>query len=195
MRRRAEQVDQTRQRIVVAAVALHGSIGLAATSISAIADKAGVTRLTVYRHFPDETALFDACSAHWQSQQQLPDPGAWSLIGDPIERLQAGLADLYRYYRAGAGMLTHVYRDFTAMPQAHQQAWRHRDTHHRDVLAAPFGGTGDKQRRIGTVIGHAASFWTWRSLCAGRGLSDQEAVQVMTAAVLAVTAVPHTAPT
>jgi hypothetical protein len=80
------------------------------------------------------------------------------------------------------------------MPQAHQQAWRNRDTHYRDVLAAPFGGTGDQQARIGTVIGHAASFWTWRSLCAGQGLSDQEAVQVTTAAVLAVAAVSHTGP-
>jgi AcrR family transcriptional regulator len=195
MRRRAEQVDQTRQRIVEASVALHGSIGLAATTISAIADKAGVTRLTVYRHFPDETALLHACSAHWLSLQQMPDPGAWAQIGDPTERLQAGLADLYRYYRAGAGMLTHIYRDFASMPEAHQQAWRNRDTHYRDVLAAPFGGTGDQQRRIWTVIGHAASFWTWRSLCAGQGLSDQEAVQVMTAAVLAVTAVCHTGPT
>ena len=187
MRRRAEQVDQTRQRIVEASVALHGSIGLAATTIAAIADKAGVTRLTVYRHFPDQTALFNACSAHWLSQQQLPDPGAWARIGDPIERLRAGLADLYRYYRAGASMLTHVYRDFTAMPQGHQEAWRHQDTHYRDVLAAPFGGTGDQQRRIGTVIGHATSFWTWRSLGGDQGLSDHEAVLVMTAAVLAIT--------
>jgi hypothetical protein len=84
-------------------------------------------------------------------------------------------------------MLTHVYRDFTAMPQGHQEAWRHQDTHYRDVLAAPFGGTGDQQRRIGTVIGHATSFWTWRSLGGDQGLSDHEAVQVMTAAVLAIT--------
>jgi AcrR family transcriptional regulator len=150
---------------VEASVALHGSIGLAATAIAAIADKAGVTRLTVYRHFPDETALFNACSAHWLSQQ-LPDPGAWSRIGDPIERLQAGLADVYRYYRASAGdahpRLPGLHHD----AQAHQQAWRHRDTRHRDVLAAPFGGTGDQQRQICTVIGHATSFWTWRSLCA-----------------------------
>ena len=194
MRRRAEQMDQTRQRIVEAAVALHGSIGLAATTMAAIADKAGVTRLTVYKHFPDQTALIDACSAHWLSQQQPPDPGAWSRIGDPVERLRAGLADLYRYYRAGAGMLTHVYRDFTTMPEAHQQAWRDRDAHHRDVLAAAFGGTGDQQRRTGTVIGHATSFWTWRSLCAGQGLSDHEAVQVMTAAVLAVTSLPNADP-
>src|SRR5215471_19726118 len=71
MRRRAEQVDQTRQRIVAATVQLHGTLGPAATTIAAIAEAAGVTRLTVYRHFPDDAALFGACSAHWISRQQL----------------------------------------------------------------------------------------------------------------------------
>ena len=194
MRRRAEQVDQTRQRIVEATVALHGSVGPAATTIAAIAEKAGVTRLTVYRHFPDEAALIGACSAHWISQQQLPDPGAWSGIGDPLERLRAGLTDLYRFYRAGADMLANVYRDFATLPEAYQQLLRDRDSHYRDVLAAPFGHDGDQQRRIRAVTGHATSFWTWRSLCAGQGLSDQEAVQVMTAAVIAVIPAPDTGP-
>ena len=54
MRKRAEQVDQTHQRIVEAAVHLHGTVGPAATTIAGIAEQAGVTRLTVYRHFPDE---------------------------------------------------------------------------------------------------------------------------------------------
>jgi AcrR family transcriptional regulator len=93
MRRRAERADQARQRIVEATVAMHGSVGPAATTIAAIAEKAGVTRLTVYRHFPDDDALFGACSTHWIAQQQLPDPGAWSQIGDPAARLRAGLAD------------------------------------------------------------------------------------------------------
>ncbi len=190
MRRRAEQVDETHQRIVEATVDLHGSVGLAATTIAAIAEKAGVTRLTVYRHFPDESALFDACSAHWMSQQQLPDPGAWAQIGDPVGRLRAGLADLYRFYRAGADMLTNVYRDFAALPEAYQQLLTDRDRMFRDVLAAPFEGAGDQDRRIRAVIGHATSFWTWRSLCSDQGLSDSEAVEVMTAAVLAVTQEP-----
>src|SRR5262245_53973304 len=62
MQRRAEQVDQTRQRIIDATVQLHGTIGPAATTIAGIAEAAGVTRLTVYRHFPDEATLFEACS-------------------------------------------------------------------------------------------------------------------------------------
>ncbi len=190
MRRRAEQMDQTRQRIVEATVQLHGSIGPAATTIAAIADLAKVTRLTVYRHFPDETVLFSACSAHWLSQQQPPDPGAWAQIDDPAALLRAGLADLYRFYRAGAGMLALVYRDFAALPEAHQRSLQDRDNHYCEILAAPFPGGRGQRRRIRAIIGHAASFWTWHSLCIGQGLCDQEAVEIMTGAVLAIT--PHT---
>ena len=182
MRLRAEQVARTRQRIVDATVALHGSVGPAATTIAAIADLAQVTRLTVYRHFPDEEALFNACSAHWLSRQRLPAPDAWARIRDPAARLRAGLADLYRFYRQGADMLALIYRDFAALPEPHQQRLRERDSHVREVLAAPFGD----ERLTLAAIGHAASFWTWHSLCVGQGLSDQEAVDVMTAAVLAV---------
>jgi len=185
MRRRAEQIGQTRQRIVDAAVALHGSVGPAATTIAAIADLAQVTRLTVYRHFPDETALFNACSAHWIAQQQLPDPGAWEKIGDPAARLRAGLADLYRFYRAGAAMLSHIYRDLAELPEPHQQRLLDQAEQHRNILAAPFGGNGGKRRLIRAVIGHAASFWTWRSLCLDEGLTDRQAVDVMTSAVVA----------
>jgi AcrR family transcriptional regulator len=194
MRRRAEQVDQTRQRIVEATVELHGSVGPASTTIAAIADRAGVTRLTVYRHFPDEDALFGACSAHWIARQQLPDAGAWSGIGDPVARLRAGLADLYRFFRAGAGMLTHIYRDFAALPEEHQQGLRNRDTLFGDVLAAPFGRAGDEDRRLRAVVGHAISFWTWRSLCLDHGLTDAEAADAMTGMVLAITLAPQAEP-
>jgi AcrR family transcriptional regulator len=153
-----------------------------------------VNRVTVYRHFPDETALFNACSAHWMSQQRPPEPGAWEQIGDPVQRLRAGLADLYRYYRAGAGMLTHIYHDFAALPEAHQRLLRDLDNRHGQILAAPFPSEAGQRRSLRAIIGHAVSFWTWHSLCLGQGLTDQEAVQVMTGAVLAVTAPPVTGP-
>jgi AcrR family transcriptional regulator len=194
MRRRAEQVDQTRQRIVEATVELHGSVGPAATTIAAIADRARVTRLTVYRHFPDEVALFDACSAHWIARQQLPDPSAWSQIGDPAARLRAGLADLYRFYRAGADMLTHIYRDFAALPAGQQQTLRDQDALLADVLTAPFARVGDEHRRLRAVTGHAISFWTWRSLCLDQGLSDAEAADAVTSMILAVAPRPQAEP-
>src|SRR5579863_7877318 len=121
MQRRAEHVDGTRQKIVDAAVALHGSIGPAATTVASVAERAGVTRATVYRHFPDDEAMFSACSSHWLSQQQPPDPAAWARIGSAEERLRFALADLYRFYRAGASMLTLIYRDIAAVPAVHRR--------------------------------------------------------------------------
>jgi AcrR family transcriptional regulator len=194
MRKRAQQVDQTHQRIVEAAVHLHGTIGPAATTIAGIAEQAGVTRLTVYRHFPDEEALYLACSSHWLAQQVLPDPDAWAQITDPTDRLRAGLADLYRYYRQGAAMLTRTYRDKQAMPEQVQQLLDRTERHHRDVLLEPFAGTRAQRRRLRAVLGHAVSFWTWRSLCLQGGLSDREAVEAMATLALATTTGPAPAP-
>lgn len=159
----------------------------------AIAGLAGVTRLTVYRHFPDEAALFGACSAHWLSRQQLPDPDAWSRIDDPAGRLRAGLADLYRFYRVDAGTLANVYRDFATLPEAQQQFLRDQDSRFRRVLAQPFPATPGQRRRLRALIGHATSFWTWHSLCIREGLSDHEAVQAMTGMVLAAMPAPQAA--
>lgn len=186
MRKRADQVDETHQRIIEAAAGLHATIGPAATTIAGIAKEAGVTRLTVYRHFADEAEIFAACSAHWLAQQVLPDPGAWVRLADPVERLEAGLTDLYRFYRAGVDMLTCILRDIDAIPEGRRELIRERDTHFRDVLLEPFVVRKARRRQLSAVLGHAASFWTWRSLCVGQGLSDQEAIDAMTAMAVAV---------
>ena len=103
--KRAEDEQRTRARIVDAAEALHGTVGPAHATISAIAERADVTRATVYRHFPDDESLFLACSGQWLSRQRLPDPGAWEPTTIPGPAA-AGLADIYRYYRDGEPMLT-----------------------------------------------------------------------------------------
>jgi AcrR family transcriptional regulator len=184
MSRRAEQVDETRQRIVEAAVEVHSTLGPAAGTISAIAERAGVTRLTVYRHFPDETALFAACSAHWLAGQIPPDPDAWAAIPDPAERLRTGLTDLYRFYCDGEQMLTNIYRDRAALPEAYRTGLEERDTQLADLLAAPFRGTPTRRRLLRALIGHAAAFWTWRSLCVDQGLAQTQAVPAMVALIL-----------
>jgi AcrR family transcriptional regulator len=182
MSRRAEHVDETRQRIVDAAVSLHGSIGPAATTISAVAETAGVTRLTVYRHFPDDAALFEACSADWLARQRVPDPTQWAAIADPPARLRAGLADIYRFYRAGADMLFRIHRDIDHIPAARRDFLHDRDRRLADLLAATLTGTPAERRRRRAAIGHSVSFWTWWSLCHELGLSDRDAIEVMVAA-------------
>src|SRR5918995_4501325 len=91
---RAEQEEATRQRVIEAAMALHGTVGPARTTVSAIAERAGVRRATVYRHFPDERALFMGCSGAWRERNPLPDPGSWAAIADPAARLEAALEAL-----------------------------------------------------------------------------------------------------
>lgn len=174
MTKRAEQVDQTRLRIVEATVELHGTLGPAATTIAAIAERAGVTRLTVYRHFADDEALFAACSAHWTAQQKQPDPGAWARIDDADERLRVGLTDLYRFYRDGEPMLSHVHRDWATLPATIRRGLEAQERGYQDVLLAPLGEVGETPR-LRALVGHAVSFWTWRSLCFERGLSNDEA--------------------
>jgi AcrR family transcriptional regulator len=181
MTKRADNVTETRQRIVEATVRLHSTIGLADASIAAIAAEAGVTRLTVYRHFPDLLPLFEACNAHWLSERQTPDPQAWAAIEDPAQRLRAGLADLYRFYRDSAEMLTWVHRDWLTIPEELRKQLEARDNTWRDVLVAPFAADGPALHRLRAVIAHAAAFPTWQSLCQQHGLSNDDAVEVMTA--------------
>lgn len=189
MRKRAEQVDATRQRIVEATVRLHEERGPVGTTVSAIAELADVTRLTVYRHFPDDEALFAACSAHWHARQRLPDVEAWEQIADPEERLETGLRDLYRFFRDGERMLTQIYRDRPTLPQTVQAAITADEHAYRDTLVRPFGVSGPAGRLLRALAGHAVSFWTWRSLCVEQGLSDRQAVDAVVALVLS--AVPH----
>src|SRR5579884_917843 len=109
--RRAELEEQTRRRITESTVALHQEVGPARTSISAIAERAGVRRSTVYRHFPDEAALFAACSAHWRAAHPEPDISSWARVANPGERLHAALRELYAYYRDTEQMRQNVLRD------------------------------------------------------------------------------------
>lgn len=184
MRKRAEDVAETRRRIVDAAVRLHGTVGPGRTTIAGIAAEAEVTRLTVYRHFPDDEALFAACSAEWLGRQALPDPQRWQQIADPAERLRTGLADIYRFYRDGQELLRLVERDREDMPESQRRDLADQDREFRDVLLEPFDS--EDGLRLRAAIGHAVSFPTWESLCVRQGLSNRQAVEVMTALVLAV---------
>ena len=116
MKRRAELEEQTRRRITESAVALHEELGPAQTSISAIAERAGVRRSTVYRHFPDEEALFAACSSHWRAANPPPDPRSWSSIEDPAERTRTALRELYAFYGSTEAMYVSLLRDEPLVP-------------------------------------------------------------------------------
>jgi AcrR family transcriptional regulator len=179
MTRRLDNIDATRQRIVEAAVGLHGSIGPAATTVSAVAEAAEVTRTTVYRHFPDQESLFAACSAHWMSGLRArPDPGEWAQIDEPAARLRGALRQLYAFYREGQSMLRLTQRDRDSLPPGQVAAVRDQmDAIEGLVLEAWPTGQRTKTRRA--LVGHAMAFDTWQSLCVHEGLSDSTAVRVM----------------
>src|ERR687895_1195492 len=97
LKKRAERLADTRRRITEATIELHRTVGPAATQISEIARRAGVRRMTVYNHFPDEATLFAACSAHWRALHPAPDLARWRVIAEPGERLRVGLGELYAW--------------------------------------------------------------------------------------------------
>jgi AcrR family transcriptional regulator len=178
--RRAELEQQTRERITEAAVELHGSLGPARTTIRAIAQRADVQRATVYRHFPDEEALFAACSAHWRAQNEPPDLAAWAAIRDPAARLAVALSELYAWYARTRRMLELLIRDRPLVP-AMQSQFRlpgYLDAA-ADVLLAGRPERGAARRRARAALGHAVAFETWLSLVRQQGLTSAEAIRLM----------------
>jgi AcrR family transcriptional regulator len=182
-RRRAQLEEETRLRITEAAVDLHGSVGPARTSISAVAHRAGVQRATVYRHFPDEEALFSACSLHWMAQNPLPDPAAWTGIEDPDRRLRVALGELYGWYERGEYMLEKTTRDVAVIPalRPSMEAFRGWFDGAANAIVRGRPERGARRRRLRAAVGHALTFETWRSLVRHQGLSRAQAIEMMEA--------------
>jgi AcrR family transcriptional regulator len=188
MRRRAEQVDETRERITAATARLHTTIGPANTSIAAVAQEAGVTRLTVYRHFANLDDLFVACRAHWVARNPGPDATAWLEIGDFETRARLAFGELYGWYRQHADELYPIYRDAQSMPLSAQAA---NVAANRQLAAALVAGVvpvaaGDDGRLLSAVAGHLLSFMTWRSLALEQGLDDGAAALTAVRLLLAM---------
>lgn len=184
-KRRAERQAETRQRIVEATVELHETVGVARTSISEIAERAGVERATVYRHFPDERALLTACTDHYLALHSPPDTASWEAIADPAERLNIGLGEVYAYHRQTERMVERAQRDLPEVPllgevlASYVAYW----DGVRTLLAAPWSVSDDRRTLIVSAIGHAISFSTWRSLVREQGLDEAQAIKAMAAMV------------
>jgi AcrR family transcriptional regulator len=171
---------------------LHEELGPARTSISAIAERAGVRRSTVYRHFPTEEALFAACSSHWRAQNPPPDIRVWTALEDPSERTQTALGELYPFYGRTHAMYESLLRDEPLVPVLQGLL---RDFHGyleaiQDVLMTGRGLRGRAARRTRAAIGHAVAFPTWRSLVLEQGLPADDAVALMASLVETSEAAP-----
>ncbi len=182
LKKRAEQLADTRRRIVEATVDLHGTVGPAATTLSMIAERAGVQRHTLYAHFPDERSLFMACSGLTFERDPLPDAADWSQVPDVRERLCTGLAAIYGWYSRNAELAACVLRD----------AEHHAMT--RDVTELRFGppmasyrevlGSGLTQHQR-LLLAVALNFHSWRTLASEGGLSPAQAAEVFSDAITA----------
>jgi AcrR family transcriptional regulator len=179
-RARAIGQAETRARIVEAAMQLHEEIGPRATSLSAIAKRAGVQRLTLYRHFADDTAVFEACTAHWLSLHPPPDPSEWAPIDGAIDRSRAALSAFYAYYRGTARMWSVSYRDAPEVPALEEPMARFRAFTQGvgDDLTAYLARRREPERRIAVTLHHALSFGFWESM-AEQGLADAEMVDLV----------------
>jgi AcrR family transcriptional regulator len=181
MKRRAELEEQTRRRITESAIELHGTLGPSRTSMSAVARHAGVRRSTLYHHFPDELAVFAACTAHWTALNPAPELERWAAIDDPDERLPSALEELYSYYGRTHGMLSNIMRDEPTMPNVKLMFRGFRDyiALAVDTLIAGRRARGRAGQRVRAAIGHAVAFPTRTSLVRDQGLDDRQAVDLM----------------
>jgi AcrR family transcriptional regulator len=140
-----------------------------------------VRRSTVYRHFPDEEALFAACSSHWRASNPPPDPRVWAGIEDPAERTEAALRELFAFYGRTEGMYASLLRDEPLVPVVQRllTAFYGYLRAIEDALMAGRGLRGRPAARTRGAIGHALAFTTWRSLARDQELPEREVVALM----------------
>jgi AcrR family transcriptional regulator len=182
LRKRADAMEATRLRITEAAMELHGTVGPARTTMSAVAERAGVQRQTVYRHFADEHALLAACSGHFAAQHPPPDVAGWRAIEDPAERLQLALDELYAWYEITEAMWTNVFRDETLVAAVGEAVAPLRG-YLDDAARALASGWGGRRQVVLAAARHAVDFHTWRSLAHEGGVSRQQTVELASAMV------------
>jgi AcrR family transcriptional regulator len=174
------RAERSRRRIAQAVYELHRTVGPAQTTVSAIASKAGVQRLTVYRHFPDELDLHRACLAHWSELHPWPDPSLWQGIADPPERLRTALRDIYRFFAEVEPLFLHGSADMPKLPklrEADAALFEHWERMRR-VLLAGWRVRGRRRTRLAAAIGAAIDFQSWYALTRRERLSDEEAVEL-----------------
>ena len=185
LKERARKQERTRERIVAATAALHEEVGPARTTVTEIAKRAGVQRLTVYKHFPTEEELFEGCSAHYMQRHPFPDPTEALEADDPVRRTRETLALLYAWFRETERMTANIQRDRLLMPALDARTSEMVDPGMRFIaerLVDGFGGRGGRAQRIVALVAVAMDFWTWRRLTEV-GLDDEAAAKLMAEAV------------
>lgn len=187
---RADRYLETRQRIIEAAVELHLERGPVRTSIGAIAERAGVSRITVYRHFPDARTLLEACARHSREANPPPDLERWRRIADPQARTQLALLELYSHFRRTEAGWANILRDAELVPLVKELAEKRRIAYlrqARDALLAAWPARGSQRKRLRAALGLAVDFRTWQTLARRQGITDRDAALLMLQLIRSVT--------
>ena len=177
LKNRAESQNRTRQKIVDATIELHQTKGLSATTMSDIAERAKVGKVTVYRHFPDVSALISACSGQYFQRHPFPDIEKWQRIHDASARLRQGLHDVYGYHRETEPMMVQVLaeaRDHPVMIPYHSH-WQRA----ADVLAEAWSTPEHHKTLRKAALALALSFDTWHLLIRSQRLTEDQAIDLM----------------
>jgi AcrR family transcriptional regulator len=188
-KKRAEETARTHRRITDAAIELHGTVGPARTTMSAVAERAGVERRTLYRHFPNEADLFAACSSDYFAANPWPDLESWRAIRDPNERLKRALDELYAYYERTEPMFSNVLRDAELVDFA-RDAVSPLNAYLDEaagVLVVGRPARGRRRQLLKRALRYAIAFPTWHSLTTNE-IGRTEAAKLTTALVEAAAA-------
>ncbi len=189
-RERARREQETRRRITEAALDLHRSVGPARTTVSDVAARAGVGRMTVYNHFPTDADLLASCSGHFAAGHPLPDIAAWRAIADPDARLAVALGELYAWYRETAETMGKVLRDAALIPalgEIMDRRWWPAVDAMVEALAGGRALRGTRARDLRAALRVAVDLRTWETLTGG-GLDDRAAARLASRMVAAAAA-------
>jgi AcrR family transcriptional regulator len=177
LKQRAERQHETRQRIIEATIELHQTIGPAATTITRISERAGVGRVTVYRHFPEQLALDRACSGLYFERNPAPDPDSWKPIADPVERLRVALRETYAYHARTEQMISHALAD--AREHVVMRPYHDHWARAVRVLLEPWPTSGRRRKQLRAALALAVSFDTWRTLVRDQRLPQAQAIELV----------------
>jgi AcrR family transcriptional regulator len=181
LQKRAESRDQTRRRIIEAAVDLHCTVGPARTTVSQIAKRAGVQRHTYYAHFPDDRSLFLACSELALEHGPLPEVARLKDLKAGRDRIRTGLELFYGWFEQNREHAASVLRDAANHALTRQMVELRIAPAFHEAAEIMGEGLSDRSR---VMLGLALDFHCWPRL--SEKYSAVDAAALMTEAIVLV---------
>ena len=162
---RAAATEVTRASIVEASMRLHAECGVTTTSWQAIAQAAGVSPATVYRHFPTPAELITACARTVFDIVAPPTPEdaavEFAAMADAADRFAHLARESAHCYRRGEGWLHAAHRERDFQPDLDAAVRLFQDSLHVLVDAA----AGRRIRRTEhAVLFTLCDYPFWKSL-------------------------------